>query len=106
MPHPTQGTKSHLTKRSSKHDSPKYGQHYSAEEIIDLFAPERAAVEAVNAWLEDSGISSHRVSQSTNKQWIQFDASVDEVERLLSTQYHVYELEDDESYTQHMATDL
>ncbi|KAF2087709.1 alkaline serine protease AorO [Saccharata proteae CBS 121410] len=75
----------------SRHDSPKYGQHYTAEEVSDLFAPSTDAVEAVRQWLEQAGIAAHRVSQSVNKQWIQFDATTDEAEELFKTDYHVYE---------------
>lgn len=33
----------------------------------------------------------HRISQSANRQWIQFDAAVEEAEALLQTKYHNYE---------------
>lgn len=72
-------------------DSPRYGQWYSPEEIVDIFAPSNAAVDAVKSWLEGAGVAAHRVSQSANKQWIQFDAFVHEAEELLKTKYHVYE---------------
>ncbi|KAL6720032.1 Tripeptidyl-peptidase sed1 [Lecanora helva] len=70
--------------------SPRYAQHYTAEEIHDLFAPHKKTVEAVNEWLTTSGIEGGRVSQSVNKQWLQFDASVAEVESLVKTEYHHY----------------
>jgi tripeptidyl-peptidase-1 len=38
--------------------------------------------------LESAGIEANRISHSTNKQWLQFDANVDEVERLLKAEYH------------------
>ena len=75
---------------SSKHDSPKYGQHYTPEEVIDIFAPSQASVDAVRGWLEGAGIEAHRISQSVNKQWLQFEASTKEVESLLYTKYHIY----------------
>lgn len=75
---------------SSKHDSPKYGQHYTPKEVIDLFAPSPARVNAVRAWLEGAGVEGRRISQSVNKQWLQFDASTAEVETLLHTKYHIY----------------
>jgi len=34
------------------------------------------------------------ISQSINKQWMQFDASMEELEALLRTEYHVYEHSD------------
>jgi tripeptidyl-peptidase-1 len=56
-----------------------------------LFAPSDAAVQSVRAWLEASGIDANRISQSVNRQWIQFDAKVHEVEDLLKTEYHSWQ---------------
>ncbi|CAK7262474.1 hypothetical protein SEPCBS57363_000063 [Sporothrix epigloea] len=71
--------------------SPDYGKHMSAEEVIDFFAPPRTTVDIVVNWLTSAGIHIDRVSQSTNRQWIQFDATVAEAEELLMTEYHIYE---------------
>jgi len=68
--------------------SPKYGQHYSTEEIHDLFAPSIETVEAVSEWLKAAGIT--RFSQSINKQWMQFDAKVEVLEALIKAKYHEY----------------
>lgn len=76
---------------SSKHDSPKYGQWYTPEEIIDLFAPSQTAVATVSEWLQTAGIEASRIGQSVNKQWIQFDATVEEAETLLRTEYFHFE---------------
>ncbi|TAQ90941.1 hypothetical protein B7494_g700 [Chlorociboria aeruginascens] len=75
----------------SSYDSPKYGQWYTSEDIIDLFAPSQEAVDSVTSWLHSAGIHPQRVSQSANKQWIQFDAKVEEAERLLKTEYFNWE---------------
>lgn len=73
-----------LTPRSrSEHSSPKYGKYYTQEEIHDLFAPSEDSVSTVRDWLERSGIASDRISQSFNKQWIQFDAAISELEDLI-----------------------
>ena len=81
-----------LTLLASSHPgSKKYGQHYSAEEVAVLFAPSQAAVDTVRGWLESAGIASEKISQSVNKQWMQFDASVSDLESLLGTEYHEYE---------------
>jgi tripeptidyl-peptidase-1 len=45
----------------------------------------------VTSWVVTSGIDVERVSQSTNKAWLQFDAAAEEMERLLKTKYHYYE---------------
>ncbi|CAK7264283.1 hypothetical protein SEPCBS119000_000909 [Sporothrix epigloea] len=71
--------------------SPDYGKHMSAKEVIDFFAPHRNTVEVVVDWLTSAGIHIDRITQSANKQWIQFDATVSEAEELLMTEYHIYE---------------
>jgi subtilase family serine protease len=71
--------------------SSRYGQHLSVEEVHDLFAPSQETVDNVRAWLESEGISASRISQSSNKQFLQFDASAAEVERLLNTEYYLYQ---------------
>ncbi|GAB7350004.1 hypothetical protein MBLNU459_g0680t2 [Dothideomycetes sp. NU459] len=73
----------------SSHDSPKYGKHYTAEQVADLFAPAKDSVDAVLEWLQNKGFSD--VSLSTNKQWVQFDAPAESVEELLNTRYHVFD---------------
>ncbi|MCJ1282915.1 Tripeptidyl-peptidase sed1 [Xylographa opegraphella] len=75
----------------SMHDSPKYGQHFTAEEVIDIFAPSPNTVDTVRNWLVGAGIEAQRISQSVNKQWLQFDATTAEAESLLHTDYYVYE---------------
>ncbi|KAE8321386.1 Pro-kumamolisin, activation domain-containing protein [Aspergillus sergii] len=55
-----------------------------------MFAPSEDSVKSVRSWLESSGISPHRISQSTNNQWIQLDANAEELERLLHTEYYIY----------------
>lgn len=79
-----------LTTDSAHHESPKYGKHYTAEEVTDIFAPSKDTVNAVRAWLEAAGIQKERVVQSANKQWLAFNAEVEEAEDLLKTKYHAY----------------
>jgi len=74
-------------------ESSRYGQYYTADEVIDLFAPAQEAVDAFQSWLQDAGIAAHRISQSANKQWIQFDAKTHEAEELLRTKYFHFEHE-------------
>ena len=59
-------------------------------EVHDFFAPGQKAIEDVRSWLESSGISGDRVSHSVNKQWLQFEASTEELEALLRTEYRLY----------------
>ena len=79
---------------SSNPKSSRYGKYYTAEEIHDLFAPTKESVDSVRDWLESMGIAGHRISQSVNKQWIQFDAKADEVEELLRTEYYIHSHEE------------
>ncbi|OAA66529.1 alkaline serine protease [Niveomyces insectorum RCEF 264] len=71
--------------------SPQFGKHMTSDEVVAYFAPERTAVDAVVGWLTGSGIDIDRISQSANKQWIQFDATAAEAETLLMTDYYVFE---------------
>lgn len=75
----------------SRHDSDSYGKYYTAEEVHDIFAPSAMAVEAIKSWLVSAGIEAERISQSVNKQWMQFDAKVEEAEKIFRTTYHQYE---------------
>ncbi|KAL4746419.1 hypothetical protein BDW72DRAFT_207340 [Aspergillus terricola var. indicus] len=79
-----------LLMQISDPSSPKYGKHLSAKEVHDLFAPAEESVEQVRAWLKSEGISGTRISQSVNKQWLRFDATAQELERLLQTEYYLY----------------
>jgi tripeptidyl-peptidase-1 len=48
-------------------------------------------VDTINDWLVSAGIAAKKISQSVNKQWMQFNASTEDLESLLNTKYHVYE---------------
>lgn len=80
-----------LLDRVSHPGSANYGKYLSVEQVTDLFAPSSDAVDAVRGWLEAAGIHPSRVSQSANKQWLQFDAKASEAEELFKTKYHFYE---------------
>ncbi len=56
-----------------------------------MFAPEQGTVDAVKEWLIEFGIGPGRLTHSDNRGWIAFDATVDEVDRLLAAEYHVFE---------------
>ncbi|KAF3274767.1 hypothetical protein TWF970_007748 [Orbilia oligospora] len=58
-----------------------------------MFAPDLESERTVIKWLEDSGSHPDRISISSNRQWVQFDALVSEVQTLLHTSYHIYEHE-------------
>ncbi|KUI69579.1 Tripeptidyl-peptidase sed1 [Cytospora mali] len=78
----------------SNPDSSIYGQHMTAEEVVDFFAPQQASVDIIIDWLVSSGISRDRIGQSVNKQWIQLDASTEEAEGILFAEYYIWECDD------------
>ena len=55
------------------------------------FAPSEITVNAASAWLAKSGIAAHRIGRTMNGGALTFDASVEELEHLLKTEYHFYE---------------
>ncbi|GLB38582.1 putative pro-kumamolisin, activation domain [Lyophyllum shimeji] len=71
-------------------ESPHYGKHWTPAQIVDTFAPSRDTVNAVTDWLTDAGISRDRLRLSLNTGWIELNATVEEAEKLLNAEYHVY----------------
>ncbi|MCJ1227495.1 hypothetical protein MMC12_004151 [Toensbergia leucococca] len=70
--------------------SEKYGQHWSAKKVAETFAPSQESVDSVINWLNSAGITPERISRSQSLGWLTFDATVEEAENLLKTEYHVY----------------
>ncbi|KAK9780096.1 putative Protease s8 tripeptidyl peptidase [Seiridium cardinale] len=70
--------------------SANYGKHWTPKQIIDTFAPKQESIDTVKQWLEEEGIDMDRVKLSKGRHWLEFQATVHEVERLLRTEYHVY----------------
>jgi len=68
-----------------------YGKHYTAGQVNEIFKPADETVDSVRAWLEGNGIDRNRVVQSDNLGWLAFDATVDEAESLLTTEYYDFE---------------
>ena len=56
-----------------------------------MFAPDEEIVQAVKEWLLSSGIHGSRVVHSENKGWLAFDASIEEAERLLLTEFYEHQ---------------
>ncbi|OCK79883.1 hypothetical protein K432DRAFT_435096 [Lepidopterella palustris CBS 459.81] len=81
--------------------SKNYGKHWTPKEVIDKFKPSRETVTAVRTWLEEEGISRSRIRLSPGRNWLEFNATVGEAERLLRAEYHVYE--HDQSGQPHVA---
>jgi tripeptidyl-peptidase I len=72
-------------------DSPNFGKHWTQEQVVDHFKPTDETVDVVRDWLISSGIALNRITHSDNKAWLAFDATAEEAERLLHTEYHEFE---------------
>ena len=55
-----------------------------------MFAPAQESIDTVRDWLHTSGIDSSRINLSRGKNWLNFNASIAEVESLLRTEYKIY----------------
>ncbi|KAK2603824.1 hypothetical protein QQS21_004026 [Conoideocrella luteorostrata] len=71
--------------------SPKYGQHYSQDEVVELFAPDESSVNTIKNWLVKSGVSADKITSPKSKGWLDFHATVGELESILKTKYHMYD---------------
>lgn len=71
-------------------ESDTYGQHWSAKEIADTFAPTQESVDVVIAWLKSAGIQPERVHRSQSLGWFVVDVTVYEAQNLLKTEYYRY----------------
>ncbi|KDR74659.1 hypothetical protein GALMADRAFT_123401 [Galerina marginata CBS 339.88] len=74
-------------------DSPNYGQHWTPARIAETFAPSTETVDTVHSWLVGAGLDASRLRVSPSKAWIQVNATVEEAEHLLKTEYNVYKHE-------------
>lgn len=78
--------------------SPRYGQHWSPEEVLEAFAPSEETVQAAIAWVTSTlGIDRTKLSLGPSRGWLSFQSSIGEAEALLSTEYWLYEHESQES---------
>lgn len=79
-------------------EHPRYGQHLTAEEVNELIRPADESLELVEQWLVEHGIDSLELDYSPAKDFISLTLPVEQVERLLDTEYSVYQHEDDGTY--------
>ncbi|KAG9312092.1 peptidase S8/S53 domain-containing protein [Chiua virens] len=71
-------------------ESEKYGKHWSAGDVVDMFAPSDETIEAVRSWLMQSGIESDRIRLTSSKGWVEVTTTVEEAEHLLQAEYNLY----------------
>ena len=72
----------------------RYGQYLTQAEVNELVKPTDDALELVSEWLIDNGVTSGQLQYSPAKDWIMVTLPVNEVERLLDTEYSVYGTKD------------
>ena len=70
--------------------SERFGKHWSAKKVAETFAPSKDTLRIVQEWLHSAGIDKERLEQSQSLGWLNFDATVAEVENLLKTEYYRY----------------
>ncbi|GAB7357268.1 hypothetical protein MBLNU459_g8240t2 [Dothideomycetes sp. NU459] len=80
-----------LLNEVSHPDSAKYGQHWTVEKVAEMFSPSDESVKVVKEWLASAGIPMEEIKQTKSNGWLTFDATADEAEALLKTEYNVYE---------------
>lgn len=73
-------------------DHPRYGQHLAIEEVHDLVRPSEDTLDLVHEWLLLNGVD--KLDYSPAKDWINIYIDVESAERLLDTEYSVYQHED------------
>jgi tripeptidyl-peptidase-1 len=71
-------------------ESPNFGNHWTAKQVAEAFAPTDETVTSVLNWLAETGISPDRVRQSQGLNWLHAEVTVEEAEHLLKTKYHTY----------------
>lgn len=72
------------------HTSGKYGQWYTREQIIDLFAPSAESITKVKDWLIRAGVAEESIVVPNTKGWVHFDSTVGQLESLVKAEYHIF----------------
>ncbi|KAJ6446394.1 peptidase S8/S53, subtilisin/kexin/sedolisin [Purpureocillium lavendulum] len=88
-----------------KHASGKYGQWYSREQLIELFAPADESIVKVKEWLVLSGVAEASIVVPQSKGWVHFDATVSQLEALVKADYHIYNHARSPDEGSHLGTD-
>ncbi len=74
--------------------SETYGQHWTPQQVIEMFAPSEDALTVTEDWLRSEGIDAGRMSRAAGRHWIRVASTVSEAEKLLDAVYNVYENKD------------
>ena len=65
--------------------SPNYGQHWTKEQVNEVFAPDEESIAAVSDWLSAAGVASDDIS--VRKGWLAVDIPANDAERLFRAEY-------------------
>lgn len=97
----------HATRSDPTHASGKYGEWYTRQQIIDLFAPSDESIAKVKEWLLLSGVAAESIVVPATRGWVHFDATVGQLESLVKADYHIYNhvRARDEGEGSHLGTD-
>lgn len=72
-------------------NSANYGNHYTADQVVDLFAPSEDSISSVKAWLVKSGVPASSITSSKSKGWLDFVTTSGQLESLLQTSFSTYD---------------
>lgn len=64
----------------SSPDSPLFGQHWTQDQVIDVFKPSRETIANVTAWLHKHAV--FEFTHSDNKLWFAFDMPAGKAEKM------------------------
>lgn len=71
--------------------SPRYGKHWTPQEVADFFVPSDETIMLVADWLHAAGLDKQRHRLTNGGTWINVNATVNEIESLLDTEYYWHE---------------
>ncbi|KHN98389.1 Peptidase S8/S53, subtilisin/kexin/sedolisin [Metarhizium album ARSEF 1941] len=83
--------------------SKNYGNHYTQDQVVDLFSPAQDSAEIVKRWLVERGVPDNRITSPRSKGWLDFKTTVSQLEDMLKTTYHFYE--NKKTGSQHLGAD-
>ena len=77
---------------TSDPDSPRYGQHYSLEEVAAISTPTRSAA-SVRAFVEKavSGMGAARVSWSPGRDYVRVEARIEDLDKIFNAKFRRWE---------------
>ena len=79
----------------SSSKSEKYGKHWTAEEVNNMFAPTEDTIQTVRNWLISLGVSNDDIVETANKGWLGVDVPAWKAEEMFKTTYYEHESRSD-----------